>query len=87
MDIVFQQDGAPPHWATVVRDYLEDTFDGNWCGRSGPIIWPPNSPDLNPPDFFLLGFVKNDVYSQRTMDIDNLKEKNCTAFQKVTPQM
>ena len=62
MDIVFQQEGAPPHWATVVRDYLDDTFDGNWCGRNGPIMWPPNSPDLTPPDFFLWGFVKNDVY-------------------------
>ena len=29
MDIVFQQDGAPPHWATVVRDYLDNTFDRN----------------------------------------------------------
>ena len=28
MDIVFQQDSAPPHWATVVRDNLHDTFDG-----------------------------------------------------------
>ena len=25
------------------------TFDGNWCGRSGPIMWPPNSPDPTPP--------------------------------------
>ena len=39
------------------------------------------------PDFFLWGFVKNDVYSQRPMDIDDLKEKICTAFQKVTPQV
>ena len=38
MNIVFQQDGAPSHWVTVVRDYLDDTFDGNWCGRSGPIM-------------------------------------------------
>ena len=74
MDIVFQQDGAPPHWATVVRDYMDGTFDGNWCGRSGPVMWPPNSPDLTPPDFFLWGFMKNDVYSQRPMDIDDLKE-------------
>ena len=56
MDIVFQQDGTPPHWATVVRDYLDDTFDGNWCDRSGPIMWPPNSPDLTPTDFFSLWF-------------------------------
>ena len=55
MDIVFQQDGAPPHWATVVRDYLDETFGGNWCSQSGTIMWPPNSPDLTPPDFFFFG--------------------------------
>ena len=54
------------------------------CGR-GPIMWPPNSLDLTPPDIFLWGFLKNDVYSQRPMDIDDLKEKICRAFQKVTP--
>ena len=81
MDIVFQQDGAPPHWTTVVRDYLDDAFDDNLCGRSGPIMWPPNSPDLTPPDVFLWGFMKNDVYSQRPMDFDDAKEKICTAFQ------
>ena len=32
MDIVFQQDGAPPHWATGVRDYLDDTFGDQLCG-------------------------------------------------------
>ena len=31
--------------------------------------------------------MKNDVYSQRPMDFDDLKEKICTAFQKVTPRM
>ena len=83
MDIVFRQDVAPPHWATVVRDYLDDTFDGNWCGRSGPIMLPPNSPDHTPPDFFLWGFVKNDVYSQRPTDIAISKKRFAQLFKKL----
>ncbi|KAG8253726.1 hypothetical protein J6590_029299 [Homalodisca vitripennis] len=39
--IVDQQDGAPPHWGKIVRDYLNDTFPGRWIGRDGPIPWPP----------------------------------------------
>ncbi len=32
---IFQQDGAPPHYATIVRDYLDETLPGRWCGRGG----------------------------------------------------
>ena len=41
-------------------------------------MWPP-------PGYFLWGFVKNDVYSQRPKDIDDLNEKFGAAFQEVTP--
>ena len=51
MDIVFQQDGAPPHWAWEVRNFLNTTFNGMWCGRGGPTAWLPNSPDHTPPTF------------------------------------
>ena len=29
----FQQDGAPPHFATIVRNYLHEQFPGGWIGR------------------------------------------------------
>ena len=35
--IVFQQDGAPPHFAADVRRFLDKTFPGRWIGRDGPI--------------------------------------------------
>jgi hypothetical protein len=40
-------------------------FPGRWIGRGGPIAWPPHSPDVNTLDFFLWGYVKVKVYSQR----------------------
>ncbi|GBN27178.1 hypothetical protein AVEN_46569-1 [Araneus ventricosus] len=55
-DVIFQQDGAPPHWGMIVRDFLDENFPDRWCGRSGPIPWPPRSPDITPLDFFLWGF-------------------------------
>lgn len=50
--IIFQQDGAPPHWGLMVRDYLNSKYPNRWIGRDGPMRWPPRSPDLTPLDFF-----------------------------------
>jgi len=36
-------------------------------------IWPPRSPDLSPPDFFLWGVMKNSVYSNNPHTIDEMK--------------
>ena len=61
-ELFFQQDGAPPHYALAVRDYLNQTFPQRWFGRRGSIEWPPLSPDLIPMDFFFWGVVKNKAY-------------------------
>ena len=36
-------------------------------------MWPPRSPDLNPCDFFLWGFLKETVYSPLPKTINELK--------------
>jgi hypothetical protein len=41
----FQQDGAPPHYARVMRDWLDDNFQ-NWIGRRGRVEWAARSLDL-----------------------------------------
>ena len=50
-DMWWQQDGAPPHYARIVRDRLNAVFPDRWMGRRGPLEWPPRSPDLSPMDF------------------------------------
>lgn len=52
-DLWLQQDGAPPHYAVSVRNYLDRVFPARWIGRRGTIEWPPRSPDLTPLDFFM----------------------------------
>ena len=55
----FQQDGASPHYAKVVRRYLNKAMPGRWIGRGSPAqSWPVRSPDLTPPDFWLWGHLK-----------------------------
>jgi hypothetical protein len=52
MTLILMQDGAPPHLALDVRDWLDRRFPGRWLGRRGPHEWPARSPDLTPCDFF-----------------------------------
>ncbi|KAJ8936265.1 hypothetical protein NQ318_019752 [Aromia moschata] len=50
-NMCFQHDGAPPHKARIVQQYLNETYGKNWVGINGPIPWAPKSPDLTPLDF------------------------------------
>ena len=43
-DIIFQQDGAPPHWDLVIRAVLNENFPGRWIGRDGLTAGPPRCP-------------------------------------------
>ena len=63
--LIFQQDGAPPHFRLTVRAHLEETYGDRWIGRGGPTSWPPRSPDLTPLDFYAWGYMKNYVYEEQ----------------------
>ncbi|CAH1988414.1 unnamed protein product [Acanthoscelides obtectus] len=58
----FQLDGCPAHYSRIVRNWLNENYPERWIGRGGPVAWPPRSPDLNPSDFFVCGFLKEKVY-------------------------
>lgn len=70
--IHFMQDGAPPHYALIVREFLNDHF-GAWIGRRGEIEWPARSCDLTPCDFFLWGLMKDRVFARRATTVQQLR--------------
>jgi len=78
--IIFQQNGAPPHWGSDVRRFLDPTFPNRWIGRDGPTLWPPRSPDITPLDFFLWQYVKDKVFSTPVPDITSFVRKNNRRF-------
>lgn len=84
---IFQQDGAPPHFALIVRNYLDAAFPGSWIGRRGAIEWPPRSPDMNPLDYFLWGHLKSKVYKTQPTDIEDLRQRIIEECAKITPTM
>ncbi|KAJ4441977.1 hypothetical protein ANN_11841 [Periplaneta americana] len=87
-NVIFQQDGAPPHWSLIVREFLDTQFPGRWIGRGGPTRWPPRSPDITPLDFLLWGYVKNKVYTgHKIRDLQQLRGCIRDAVNSVTHEM
>ena len=75
----FMQDGARPHRTKKAFELLSQRFRSNIIGldsekftESG-IDWPAYSPDLNPCDFFLWGYLKDNVYKSQPRTISELK--------------
>ena len=64
----FQQDNAPAR-ATV------KFLSHNIPNFVPPLLWPPNSPDLNPVDYEVWGVLQQRVYRSRIRDVDHLKQR------------
>ena len=68
--LTFQQDGASWHYAVIVREWLDKKFPNRLIGKHGPIEWSAHSPDLTPPDFYILGYQQDIVYKDRPSNCD-----------------
>lgn len=70
------QDGAPPHRSRYTLAYLR-----NHCPDFiPPEEWPPNSPDLNPMDYWVWGHLESLVHANFKVEtIATLRERiiNC----------
>lgn len=51
--LLFQRDGASPHFGKKVIEYLDKVFAGREIGRRGTIECPPGSSDLTLSEYFL----------------------------------
>ena len=66
----FLQDGAPSHTSNQVQEWLSTKFGTKFINKNQ---WPAHSPDLNPCDFFLWGYLKSRVYNPMPKDLADLK--------------
>ncbi|GBL93706.1 hypothetical protein AVEN_166751-1 [Araneus ventricosus] len=53
--------------------YIRDTFQQQVIGYGGCVEWPPRSPDMNPLDFFLWGYIKQRVYATPPPTLQELR--------------
>lgn len=85
-EIWFQHDNAPAHRTTEIQRFLNDNFH-NWIGCGGTIEWPARSPDLNPLDFFLWGYIRARIYCTQPASIDELKHRIEECMQQIPADM
>ena len=69
---LFMQDGARSHTAKDTVEWLNRQL---YLNLLQPQMWPPNSPDLNPVDFFVWAELERRVYKGRKItSIESLKQ-------------
>ncbi|KAJ4444011.1 hypothetical protein ANN_05800 [Periplaneta americana] len=76
----FQQDGATCHTSNESMELTASFFDDRIISRN---LWPPRSPDLTMPDFFLWGYLKDRVYATRPQTLDDLKHNITQEIQAI----
>ena len=89
-DFILQMDAAPPHLHRHVREFLKQHIPQQWIERGTDDIqmllaWPPRSPNATPSDFFLWGYVKDQVYvPPLPTNIPELEVRIRTAIDTIT---
>ena len=77
----FQQDVAIAHTANNSMKLLNEIFGERVISRN---LWPPHSPDLTPPDFYLWGVAKYAVYRDCPCKLNELKTAITTYIRNIT---
>lgn len=87
--LFLQMDGCPAHYATSVRNFLNENYRNRWIGRNGPVGWPARSPDMTPLDYFLWGAMKQKVYATPVNTEAELQARilSCAQQIKEDPEM
>ena len=82
---IWQQDGAKPHQARMVMEWLDTIFMERMLAIKSlrGDSWAPSSPDCNPCDFFLWGYLKEKVYQPLPNNLTALKRKIKTEFERI----
>ena len=68
----FQQDGATPHTLEMALNWLNDHFGTPVISLNTRHVWAPNSPNLNPLDFFVWDCIKDRAYEDSPRTLDDL---------------
>ena len=54
--------------------------------KNGDLEWPPRSPDLTVPAFFLWSYLKSKVYASKPKTVDELKYNIRAEIAAITPE-
>ena len=72
--------------ANCVKQFLSHTFNERIISRSFSFAWPPRSPDIAPPDYWLWGSIKHRVYANHPTTIQDLKDSIQREISIISPE-
>ena len=75
------QDGATSHTSHASMAEIQSFFSDRVISNG---LWPPRSPDLRPPDYFLWGYLKGRVCQNKPGTTEALKANITEEIQAVT---
>ena len=86
---IWQQDGAKTHPAKMVMEWLDGIFQERMIALKSlrGDSWAPYSPDCNPCDFFLWGYLKGKVYNPLPSNITTLKRNIKSKYERIPEVM
>lgn len=70
-----------------IHEYVDQVFQNKWIGQKGPLKTPPRSPDLNPLDYFLWGYLKSKIYKTKLANMEVLKERIRHGCRSIPPHI
>ena len=79
----FQQDEATPHTSNDSMAWLEQHFGNRLISRRLDNPLSAHSPDLNPPDFHLWGYIKDNVYADNLQTVNDIKKAITTKIRDI----
>ena len=81
----FMQDGAAPHTARIIIQWLADHFGEKVVSRGTLNPWAPHSPDLNPLDFYLWGYLKDKLCGHQFQTLEQLRNRITADIRAIPP--
>ncbi|GFU23621.1 uncharacterized protein TNCV_2909831 [Trichonephila clavipes] len=68
----FTHDREAALFSCLLRIHLQASYSRRWIGRIRPVSWPPNSPKLNPLDFFFWSLLKSLIFETPVETVEDL---------------
>jgi hypothetical protein len=67
-------------------DLLRQLFGERIISKNSQINWPPRSPDFSAPDYFLWGYLKEQMYVNKPRTLEQLKENIRAEIRVLEPE-
>jgi len=80
----FRQVDATPYTSNESLPWLQQRFPDRLISRRCDPQWSPHSPELNPKDFYMWGYLKDRVYGNNPQTIPELKTTITAAINAVS---